>query len=515
MNVSPTLLPPLLVVLPMLAGAVLVFFRGSATIQRTGLIVTTGVLLAIAVGQFFFDASRDEPFVVVFAGWDAPVGITFHVDGLSALMVLVASFVGFCGALYAAGEIGRSVWRRHYALFYLLLLAGINGAFLTGDLFNLFVWFEVMLISSFAMMILGRRKHTVEGATKYVVINMVSSFFFLAGLGVLYGKVGSLNLVDIAQRVVESENDPLILTSAALLLIAFGIKSGVFPLYFWLPASYPHTGFTTAAVFGGLLTKVGVYSLFRVFGGAFRFSSEITGELFLFCGAATMIVGVLGAASQFHVRRILSFHIVSQIGYLVFGLGLFTVGAFAAAIFYTAHHILVKTNLFFAAGLIARTGGSERLERVGGLLSREPILAVLFLIPALSLGGIPPLSGFFAKFLLLREAFREEAWVVAAIAIVVGIVTLFSMTKIWAEAFWKDSPGGESTGRPRRIQWVPVTLLAVSTVLFGLFAQPLYEVSERAAVQLFELSPAPIPSEAPAIAGHPDSSLSPPIRPRP
>ncbi len=478
------------VLIPMVAGIVVLLCPRRPTVQGCGLVVATGLNLAGAWALFDAVNKSPEPLTVAFGGWDATVGITFHADLLAVIMVLVSALIGFCGAWFARGEIGRLLWKKNYAFFYLLLMAGIGGAFLTGDLFNLFVWFEVMLMASFAMMVLGRRRRTLEGTFKYVVINMLSSFFFLSGLGIIYGKVGSLNLAEIAARLDGGAADPLILTAAALLLLAFGIKAGVFPLYFWLPASYPQTGFTTAAVFGGLLTKVGVYSLFRVFGGALGFLSEMTADLFVWIGAATMVAGVLGAASQFHVRRILSFHIVSQIGYLVLGLGLFTQGAFAAAIFYTVHHIIVKTNLFFAAGLIAATGRTERLERLGGLFTKAPLLALLFAIPAMSLGGIPPLSGFFAKFFIVREALRVEAWVPAAVALAVGVLTLFSMTKIWSEAFWKESPRKSGLCRISRWQQVPVALLAAVTVAIGFGFGPVYELSERAAAQLVAGSPA-------------------------
>jgi len=422
--------------------------------------------------------------------WEAPLGITLVADRLSAIMVCISGIIGCAVAVFSARSIDAARLRRYYFALYNLLLMGINGAFLTGDLFNLFVWFEVMLMASFAMMFLGRRPRTVEGTTKYVVLNMLASFFFLSGLGILYGKAGNLNLNVIAERLAASNADPLILTSAALLLLAFGIKAGVFPLFFWLPASYPSTGFTSAAVFGGLLTKVGVYALFRVFGGAFAFLSGFTADLFLTVGVLTMVTGVLGAASQFHTRKILSFHIVSQIGYLVLGLGLFTQGAFAAAIFYTVHHILVKTNLFFAAGLIAATGRSEQLNKLGGLFRQRPFLAILFAIPALSLGGIPPFSGFFAKFLLIREAFRAEAFVAGAVALAVGILTLFSMTKIWLEAFWKDSPRQTPLpGYPRR-QLLPIAALAILTVALGFTFGPAYEIAEEAARQLHQQGPA-------------------------
>ncbi len=486
---NPNIAIALPVVLPLAAGVSLLFGKAFASYQRAGLVVATLLNLGASLWLFRSVQESGAPMEVAFGGWAPPVGITFYADLLSAIMVLVSAVIAACGALFAWGDIGRSTWRAGYGFFYLLLITGINGAFLTGDLFNLFVWFEVMLMASFAMMVLGRRRHTIEGTTKYVVLNMVASFFFLSGLGIVYGKAGVLNLNVIAERLADSNADPLILTSAALLLLAFGIKAGVFPLYFWLPASYPNTGFTSAAVFGGLLTKVGVYALFRVFGGAFGFLSEITAPLFVIVGLATMVTGVLGAASQFHTRKILSFHIVSQIGYLILGLGLFTQGAFAAAIFYTVHHILVKTNLFFAAGLIAATGRSERLEKLGGLFQQHPFLAFLFAVPALSLGGIPPLSGFFAKLFVIREAFRESAYLAGAVALAVGVLTLFSMTKIWSEAFWKDSPRQTPLAKPRRIQFVPVTILATLTLLIGFCFAPVYEISEQAAEQLIQQNP--------------------------
>lgn len=476
---------PLPVLLPFLIGVLLLSVRHSPKFSRAGLVVGTGATLIASLGLLNALIGAD-PVQLSFGGWEAPVGIAFWGDGLSAIMVAVSGIIALAGALYACGEIGRVLWRKGYAFFYLLLLSGINGAFLTGDLFNLFVWFEVMLMASFAMMVLGRRRLTFPGATQYVAINMVASFFFLSGLGIIYGKTGSLNLFDVAAKLSETSSDPLILTSATLLLVAFGVKAGVFPLYFWLPASYPHTGFATAAVFGGLLTKVGVYALFRVFGGAFAFLSDFSVPLFLGIGALTMVFGVLGAAAKFGTREILSFHIISQIGYLIVGLGLFTQGAIAAAIFYTVHHILVKTNLFFAAGLICRAGGSERLEKVGGLLKSKPLLAWLFAIPAMSLAGIPPLSGFFAKFLLIRESIREGVLWVAAVALVVGIVTLFSMAKIWAEAFWKAHPITPRSRSLPVIQIIPVACLAALTISIGLFADGLFSMSDFAAEQLLE-----------------------------
>ncbi|MBL9155609.1 MAG: Na+/H+ antiporter subunit D [Verrucomicrobiales bacterium] len=481
------------VVLPLASGLVLLMGRDCPVWQRFGLVVATALHAVAALALTQRVIGDGEVLEMALGGWKAPVGIAFRADILSAMMVLVSSMVALAGAVYATAEIGRTVWRRRYAFFYLLLLAGISGAFLTGDLFNLFVWFETMLMASFALMALGRRRRTRSETIVYIAVNALSSFFFLAGLGLFYGALGSLNLTHIADQLAmtgEPADWTELYGGAVLLLLAFGTKAGAFPLFFWLPDSYPQTGIATSAVFGGLLTKVGVYSLYRVFGGTLGFLSADWGPLFLGVGAATMIVGVLGAASRAHLREILSWHIISQIGYLILGLGIFTAGSIGAGIFYTVHHIVVKANLFFASGLIARAGGSEKLAAIGGLLRTHPILAFLFAIPALSLAGIPPLSGFFAKWLLVREAFRAEEWIWAGSALAVGALTLFSMAKIWSEAFWKDSPRRffKSRALPL-VQVATVFTLGLATVTIGLASEYLFHLSTLAAGQVVGRDP--------------------------
>lgn len=372
-------------------------------------------------------------------GWQAPVGIRLQADMLSALMVAITGIVGFCGAVHGLAEVTGNEQRRGYHVVYQFLLFGVCGSFLTNDLFNLYVWFEVMLLASFVLLAIGGNRMQLEGAVKYVVLNIVASLFFLIGAGLIYSTLGTLNFTDMAMRIADGQGSATaIQLASAFLLLAFAVKAGVFPVYAWLPSSYHTPSFTISAVFAGLLTKVGVYALIRTFGSALGSEEEWISPILWWVSIATMIVGVLGAASQYHVRKILSFHIISQIGYMTLGLALGTVGAITATVFYIIHHILVKTNLFFAATLIHRLGGGENLLRAGGLYRKAPWLVILFLVSALSLGGIPPLSGFWAKLALIRELFIHEAWFAAFIALFVGLLTLFSMTKIWAEAFWKE-----------------------------------------------------------------------------
>jgi multicomponent Na+:H+ antiporter subunit D len=483
------LLLPLLVPL---VGAILavVVFR-SVFLQRL-----IGVLTSLATAGAAFAVlaavSQGEILVAYLGDWPAPFGIVLVADQLAGLMLGVTGVIGVAVAIYALADIPRNLVRNGYFPLYLFLLMGVNGAFLAGDLFNLYVWFEVMLISSFVLMVLGGERDQLEGGLKYLVINLVSSMIFLIGVGVLYGKLGTLNMADVAQKIAASEDALLVNSSTILLLIAFGIKAALFPFFFWLPASYHTPRVAVSAVFAGLLTKVGVYALIRAYTLVFETNFDNVQGLFIALAAATMVTGVLGAASHFEIRRILSFHIVSQIGYMIMGLAIHTPLALAGAIFYMIHHIIVKTNLFLVGGLVERYNGTQDLARTGGLYQATPLLALLFFIPAFSLGGIPPLSGFWAKLGVIRAGVEAEAFFLVAVALVTGILTLFSMTKIWGEAFWKAHPSGEvprATGTGRA-EWVglglPVVFLAVITLWIGLAGATLWDLSAQAGAQILE-----------------------------
>lgn len=444
------------------------------------LLLVTSILLLMTVLK--------NDFVIMQGGsWAAPFGITMIADMLSALMVLITGVVAAAVSIYSLQDIDDGLVRRHYFALFHFLLMGVNGAFLTGDLFNLYVWFEVMLIASFVLITLEGKRDQLEGGVKYLVINLVSSILFLSGVGLLYGKIGTLNMADIAARLAESPDALLLKSSAMLLLVAFAIKSAMFPFFFWLPASYHTPRLAIAALFAGLLTKVGVYALIRSY--TLFFSShfdEIQGIL-IFLAAATMITGVLGAAAQYDIKKILSFHIISQIGYMVMGLAIGSVLALAGAIFYILHHIVVKTNLFLIAGLIVRHRGLSDLKRIGGLYRMAPYLSILFIVPAFSLGGIPPLSGFWAKFTVIKAGLDGGHYLLVGAALAVGILTLYSMTKIWAEAFWKEAPEVLEEARPQSIRAssvIPCVILAAITVTLGIYSAPLFELAFTASEQL-------------------------------
>lgn len=485
----------LILSLPLLlpfAGAVAAFFTGrfgGPGAARWVSVGTCAAMVAAAVALMAAVWSGGGPLAAQMGGWQAPFGITLVADVLAAVMVLITAVSGLAVAVYACADIDDGRGRLGWHALYLVLLGGVTGAFLTGDLFNLYVWFEVMLIASFCLLVIGGDRAQLDGGLRYVFLNLVATVMFLVAVGLLYGLTGTLNMADLHLALKTVEAPALVTTIAVLFVGAFGIKAAVFPLFFWLPASYHTPPVAVSAIFAALLTKVGVYALIRLFTLVFTQDVDYTHGLLLVIAGLTMVTGVLGAAAQTQMRKILSFHIISQIGYMVMGLALFTPLALLGAVFYLVHHIIVKANLFLVSGIARRLTGSFELERIGGLYRAKPWLAVLFLVPALSLAGIPPLSGFWAKLVLVQASLEVESWAIAATALVVGLLTIFSMSKIWLEAFWKPHPQGEAAVlRLTRAETVllvgPVAVLAAITVAIGVAPQPFLDLAARSAAEL-------------------------------
>lgn len=477
------------VIVPLLAGAVSLTLWRSRFAQRAIGLLATVVLLWVSV-DLLMQTWHEGILVMHMGNWQAPFGIVLVSDMLGAIMVVLTGIIGLAVAVYSLSGVSEA--HEHYGYYPLmhLLLAGVNGAFLTGDIFNLYVWFEVMLVASFALLILGGERAQMEGAIKYVTLNLLSSALFLSGIGLLYGLTGTLNMADLAVKLGDVEDVGLITVIAMLFMVAFGIKAAAFPFFFWLPASYHTPLVAVSALFAGLLTKVGVYALFRVFSLIFDQDVGYTHTLLLWMAGLTMLTGVLGAAAQYEFRRILSFHIISQIGYMILGLALFTPLAIVGGVFYIMHHIIVKANLFLVSGVVHRLKGTHELKQLGGLYRTHPWLGVLFLVPALSLAGIPPLSGFFAKFILIRAGVEMQSWWIVGVALLVGLLTLYSMIKIWAEVFWKATPEGarqEGEHVDTGGLWLmvlPIVALALMTLFIGLYGQPIYLLAERAAQEM-------------------------------
>lgn len=485
---------PLLV--PLSTGILCLVLPGRTAQRALGLAGALGLLAAASA--LLTQVHRQGIQAVQIGNWPAPFGITFVADHLSALMVLITGVVAVAVALFALAEDDRPrEGLGYYALGHLLLF-GVNGAFLTGDLFNLYVWFEVLLLASFVLMILGGGQAQLAGGVRYFAVSLLSSILFLMAVGLLYGATGALNMADLALRV-GSVHPGLLSALSMLFLVAFGLKAAVFPFFFWLPASYPAPPVMVSALFAGLLTKVGVYALIRVFTLLFTQDTGFTHNLILWIAGLTLLLGVLMALAQGELKRLLSFQLVSHIGYMLMGLGILTPLALAGSVFYALNHMVVIAALFLLAGLLQRLQGTTVLVQMGGLYRPYPWLAVLFLLPAFSLAGLPPFSGFWAKYTLVAAGLQAGQYGIVGVALLVGLLTLLSMSLVFAEVFWKNAPQRAAVGRdgagtvhPPAASggWqglvLPVGLLAALILGIGLWAEPLLSLSQTAARELLE-----------------------------
>jgi multicomponent Na+:H+ antiporter subunit D len=431
-------------------------------------------------------------------GWPAPYGITLIADRVSALLVLVASIVFIASMAYSVHSLDAR--RKSFGSYFFSygILMGVNGSFLAGDIFNLYVWFEVMLIASFILKSHGGESDQLEGSIKYLILNLISSFFFVAGIGLLYGKLGTLNMADIAARLMSYDKMPTELNPAFILIfVGFAIKGALVPFFFWLPASYHTPPPVVTALFSGLLTKVGIYALIRFYTLFLYHNSGFWQPLILWIAGLSMVIGVVTATSQFEFRKILSFHIISQVGYVVMGLGFFTVTGLTGAIFFMAHNMISKTNAFLVAGYVHQKKGTLNLKTLGDFYHEHPLWAIFFFISAFSLAGLPPLSGFIGKYLLIKAGIKARFITIALVALFVGFFTLFSMVKIWMEVFWKKTPllqkGASSSERsinekPANVAWMTWSsgVMAIIIVLAGIFAAPVVEYCTQAAETLMK-----------------------------
>jgi len=420
--------------------------------------------------------------------WPAPFGITLVSDLLSALLVTMVGIIGV--AITASSFAG--VDPRREALGYhpliQILLMGVSGAFLTGDIFNLYVWFEVMLIASFVLMSLYRTRAQLHAAYTYVGLNLLASALLLTAIGLLYGQAGTLNFADLARAWPERRTPALDGALAMMFLTAFGIKAGLFPLFFWLPASYHTPPAAVGALLAGLLTKVGVYAMIRIFTLLFPNPTAGVYTAILLLSATTMIVGLVGAIGQWDFRRVLSFNLVGHIGFTTVGLALWTPAALGGSILYVLHHMLVITTLFLVSGLFLRQRRTTDLRELGGLYQRQPAIACIAMIPLFSLAGVPPLSGFIAKVAVVGALLNSNHWVIAGVALATSLLTMLSMARVWEEAFWKPVPSTPVQARLNAAIVAPVAWLVCLTLGITVAAGPVYSVSIRAATQLLDAS---------------------------
>ncbi|NKX55232.1 Na+/H+ antiporter subunit D [Arthrobacter mobilis] len=519
-------LAPLAVVLPFI-GAALAFLL--IRVPRAQRVVTISILSLTLLLEIYllYSAWTAGVQAVNLGGWLPPYGISMVVDEFSSLMLVVSTSVSLAVLVYATGQgMADGDEEGPVSIFhptYMILVAGVSNAFLTADLFNLYVGFEILLTASYVLMTMGGTGPRVRAGVTYVVVSVISSVLFLVAIAMVYAATGTINMADLALRL--DELDPATnMMLHLMLVVAFGIKAAMFPLSFWLPDSYPTAPAPVTAVFAGLLTKVGVYALVRT--ETLLFPGDRINTLLMVTALLTMIVGILGALAQIDIKRMLSFTLVSHIGYMVFGLAMSTRLGLAAAVYYVAHHIIVQTSLFLVAGLIERRGGTTNMDRLGGLARLSPVLAVLFFVPAMNLAGIPPFSGFLGKLGLLQggvDLGTPVAYLLVAGGVLTSLLTLLAMARVWNRAFWRipedaehpdpvllattadgsmlrtsrsvsHKPSGRFTGKGSvallpRTMMAPTAGLVLLGVALTVFAGPLFELSDYAAGQMLERTP--------------------------
>jgi multicomponent Na+:H+ antiporter subunit D len=526
-----TWLLPLTIIIPLTgAGLTLVASRRPRT-QRVLSVATLSVQLAVEI-VMLLAVSANGPLVMHVGGWTAPFGISLVADQLASFMLVVSTIVSLAVLVYAISQ-GMAdeseTPETPVSIFhptYLILVTGVSNAFIAGDLFNLFVSFEILLTASYVLLTTGGTRERLRAGAPYIVVSLLSSLVFLSAIAMLYAATGTVNLADLSVKLADVPAG-IVAALQALLLVAFGVKAAVFPMSAWLPDSYPSAPAPVTAVFAGLLTKVGIYAIIRV--QTLLFPPGSFGTLLMMAALLTMIVGILGAVASSGIKRMLSFTLVSHIGYMLFGIALGSQAGMAAAIYYVAHHILVQTALFLGVGLIERVAGTTILARLGGLAAAAPVLSILFFIPAMNLAGVPPLSGFLGK-VGLFEAGVADGRVLALILVAGGtltsLLTLYAMVRVWGRAFWRPVPevialdgdsgaleteSGRSLPARREAQRqalrearrreagdkaarLPIGMIGATTaivaisVLLTIGAGPIYDFADRAAANIVDRS---------------------------
>ena len=458
------------IVTPLLFGVLMFFVRYRIRLQMG--LATVGTLATLVVSALLVrTVSRDGILVLHVGDWEAPYGIPLVVDMLAAILVSITSIVTLACLLYAYHSLddGR---KRHYAFpLIMILLCGVNGSFLTGDIFNLFVFFEVMLLSSYVLLSLGGGRVQLRETIKYIVINIVASSLFVIAIAYLYSITGTLNMAHIAQRVAELGQDGLTTTVSLLFLTVFGLKSALF-LFFWLPGSYSAPPAPIAALFAALLTKVGIYCIIRTFTLIFPHQPQITHEILMWLAALTMIMGAMGVIAYWRIKQILAYNVIVSVGFILFGVAVASEAALSGAVYYLIHDMIAKALIFILGGAIISIAGTDKLREISGLIHFRPVLGWLFFLSALALAGVPPLSGFVGKVMILQGGVQAKAFVLVGLSLLSSLLVLYSVMKVFIHSFWGEtllSEGEEkSTGKGALL---PSFILAALVVGFGLGAE--------------------------------------------
>lgn len=453
-------------VLPLMIGILLIFLRPYIKTQRV--ISLLGMLANIGIAAYLLKKIQTDGILRIdFGGWEPPFGILFVADSFSVILVLTSSLVTLVCLIYAFSSIGKKMENMFFYSFVNFLIAGVNGSFLTGDLFNLYVNFEIMLLASYVLVVLGGKKVQLRESIKYVVINVISSWFFLVGIAYLYGQIGTLNMAHLSQLISESGQTPLLTVTSLVFLTVFALKSGLL-LYFWLPGSYSVPPTAVAALFGGLLTKVGIYAMFRIFTLIFYHEPQITHTVIGILAGLTLIGGSIGAIAYKNIQQIVSYNVIIAVGFILIGLAVMTPASVEGSIYYLMHDMVAKTLLFLLAGTMLTVTGEKRFDFMSGLIRNYPVFGWIFFIVMLSLAGVPPLSGFIGKVLIGQAAVATGSYVLLALAFISSIFVLYSLLRIFLNSFWGETMISFEDEMPMKKGWMTsFIIMTVAMLVLG------------------------------------------------
>ncbi|MDM5230052.1 Na+/H+ antiporter subunit D [Lysinibacillus pakistanensis] len=477
------------IIIPFFFGMILMFGQKNLKYQRTFSLLGIGIALISAI-SLLIKVKNDGIQKVTFGNWPVPFGITMVSDMVSVLLVTTTLLIAFFVVWYGFGSITKERERFFYYPGIMFILTGVNGAFTTGDIFNLFVFFEVLLMASYLLIVLGGEKGQLKGSIKYILINVISSALFVITVAFLYSVVGTLNMADIAVKIAEVNQPGIVTVIAVLFLMVFGLKAAIFPLYFWLPTSYASAPIPVLTLFGALLTKVGIYAITRTYTLFFVHDLSYTHDLLMALAIATIIAGCIGALAYFDIKLIIIYNIVIAVGVILFGVSQMNEASLKGAMFYLVHDMLIKAALFMLIGIIIYITGTSDLRKMGGLMKKYPALGWFYLIAAFGLAGIPPLSGFVGKLLIAQGGFEAGSMWSSIFILASSLLVLLSVIRIFLYAFWGEEKATTGTVDKKvyKTLFVPTVLLVLITVAYGVGAEWITPFMDDAAKLLYDPS---------------------------
>ncbi|HLR43468.1 MAG TPA: Na+/H+ antiporter subunit D [Pseudogracilibacillus sp.] len=472
------------IIIPLLAGILVAFFNKKVVVTRllSKIFIVIHLLVTAYVTMLVF---KDGSIVLETGSWVAPYGIIFVADYLSIILVLTTAILSTACIFISPRLVSERKEQYYFYTFFFMLISGVSGAFLTGDLFNLFVFFEVLLMASYGMIVLGGDKAQLRESLKYVLINLFSSIVFVTTVAFLYAVVGTVNMAHIAERVHEVEQQGILTTIGIVLFFVFATKAALFPLYYWMPKSYVVPDPVTSAVFGALLTKVGIYSIIRVFTLIFVYEDNLIRNFFIIVAGLSMVFGVIGALSTNDIKLLVAYNVIPSIGFILLGLAVFNESGLAGSAYYLVHDMIIKAALFLIVGVITYAAGTSDLRKMGGLINYYPVLGWILFVAAFVLAGIPPFSGFIGKLLLLQGAFEADHIFIVIVGLVTSLLILYSVMKIFIHGFWGEKQPNFKVQKTTGML-SPIVFLLAFSVFMGVGAEYVYPHMETLSAYLLD-----------------------------